>query len=456
MKKINRKYLFGDEFSEKMLKTAESMNFFSNKKLSIKTFDNAVVLPAKSFSYASVPWAKGGVLDCSGGYIEESASFAMNSNKVNEGVQTRLYGAYPYEHEEIETYNDNMVLYAGFYIQQWGHFLLECISRLYPIVQNPEKYKDMKIVFLPMMDSDEIDGTYLELLNLIGIRKEQILLLRKPTRFKKIIIPESSIYAGYVYTKEYKSLINRIISKAMEKPVKIKTHKKIYLSRKNWDSTQDRDIGEDKIENFFNQNGFKSVSLEQYSLVEQIHLLQGADHVASAICTLPHNLIFARDGINAIFINKMCKYNILQFLVDDMKNLDVIYIDAYSTLLLCNSGVGPFLFDVNENLINYAKDNGMKLSKQEARGKDIIKYLDLCFEKIEDFTDEELFVFRNLYKIMRSRFQLYSNYSKRELMVKKYFHKIMWKLSFGKKKFHLEKYIKYKMKLNKMKEMYYQ
>ena len=53
MKKINRKYLFGDEFSEKMLKTAESMNFFSNKKLSIKTFDNAVVLPAKSFSYAS-------------------------------------------------------------------------------------------------------------------------------------------------------------------------------------------------------------------------------------------------------------------------------------------------------------------------------------------------------------------------------------------------------------------
>ena len=413
-------------------------------------------IPAKSFSYASVPWAKGGVLDCSGGYIEESASFAMNSNKVNEGVQTRLYGAYPYEHEEIETYNDNMVLYAGFYIQQWGHFLLECISRLYPIVQNPEKYKDMKIIFLPMRENDEINGTFLELLNLIGIRDEQIVILREPTRYKKIIVPEQSLNMNIFGTKEYETIINCIVEKAIEKPVKIKTHKKIYLSRKNWSLSIGRDIGEEKIEKFFNQNGFKSVSMEQYSLVEQIHILQGADHVASAICTLPHNLIFARDGIKSTIINKMPHYNVSQFQIDEFRNLDATYIDAYSGIFLTDIGGGPFLFDVNENLINYAKDNGMKLSKQEARGKDIIKYLDLCFEKIEDFTDEELFVFRNLYKIMRSRFQLYSNYSKRELMVKKYFHKIMWKLSLGKKNFHLEKYIKYKMKLNKMKEMYYQ
>ena len=450
MKKINRKYLFGDEFSEKMLKTAESMNFFSNKKLSIKTFDNAVVLPAKSFSYASVPWAKGGVLDCSGGYIEESASFAMNSNKVNEGVQTRLYGAYPYEHEEIETYNDNMVLYAGFYIQQWGHFLLECISRLYPIVQNPEKYKDMKIVFLPMMDSDEIDGTYLELLNLIGIRKEQILLLRKPTRFKKIIIPESSIYAGYVYTKEYKSLINRIISKAMEKPVKIKTHKKIYLSRKNWDSTQDRDIGEDKIENFFNQNGFKSVSMEQYSLVEQIHILQGAEHVASAICTLPHNLMFARDGIKSTIINKEPHYNISQFQIDEFRNLDATYIDAYSGIFPPDFGGGPFLFDINKNLISYAKDNGMKLPKREARKDDIIKYLDLCFEKIDNLSDRDLYELRNLYKIMRTRFHFYS---KRELFIKKYFYKVLSMIIKGKNKYFYNRYIEYKNRLKEYKKV---
>ena len=148
MKKINRKYLFGDEYSEKLLKTAEDINFFSNRMLSIKTFDNAVMLPAKFFSWTSIPWAKGGILDESGSYIEESASFAMFShNYTNKKMLTRLYGAYSYELEEVENYNEDMVLYAGFYIKQWGHFLLECLSRLWPVVQNPERYKNMKIVF---------------------------------------------------------------------------------------------------------------------------------------------------------------------------------------------------------------------------------------------------------------------------------------------------------------------
>ena len=157
---------------------------------------------------------------------------------------------------------------------------------------------------------------------------------------------------------------------------------------------------------------------------------------------------YAANGQLGIIINKMPKYGIMQFLVDDMKKLEVTYIDSYLALFPVGYGDGQFLFDINKNLISYAKDNGMKLPKREARKDDIIKYLDLCFEKIEDFTDEELFEFRNLYKMMRSRFQLYS---KRELMFKKYFHKIMWKISFGEQKIrYFEKYMKYKNKLNKV------
>lgn len=444
MKKINRKYLFGDEFSEKFLKQSEERDFFSKRELSIKTFDNITLLPPKFKSWRTVPMCLGGGVDERNNYIDDMAASNFDVH--------RMYGSYQYDSEKVK-YADETVFYSGFYVQQWGHFLLECISRLYPIVQNPEKYKDMKIIFLPMRENDEINGTFLELLNLIGIRDEQIVILREPTRYKKIIVPEQSLNMNIFGTKEYETIINCIVEKAIEKPVKIKTHKKIYLSRKNWSLSIGRDIGEEKIEKFFNQNGFKSVSMEQYSLVEQIHILQGADHVASAICTLPHNLIFARDGIKSTIINKMPHYNVSQFQIDEFRNLDATYIDAYSGIFLTDIGGGPFLFDVNENLINYAKDNGMKLPKQKLRKKDIIKYLDLCFEKIEDFTDEELFEFRNLYKIMRTRFHFYS---KRELIFKKYFHKIMWKLSLGKKNFHLEKYIKYKMKLNKMKEMYYQ
>ena len=441
MKKINRKYLFANEDSETILKTAEERNFFSNQVLSIKTFDNITLLPPKFKSWRTVPMCIGGGVDEQNNYVEETATINFNSY--------RMYGSYQYDSEKVK-YSDETVFFSGFYVQQWGHFLLECISRFYPIIQNPEKYKDMKIIFLPMRENDEINGTFLELLNLIGIMEEQIVILREPTRYKKIIVPEPSLNTNIFWTKEYETIINHIVEKAMEKPSKIKTHKKIYLSRKNWALSYDRDIGEDKIERFFNKNGFKSVSMEKHSLVEQIHILQGADHVASAICTLPHNLLFARDGIKSAIINKMPRYNSSQFQIDDFKNIDATYIDGYLALFSADCGIGPFLFDVNENLINYAKDNGMKLPKREARKDDIIKYLDLCFEKIDNLSDRDLYELRNLYKIMRTRFHFYS---KRELFIKKYFYKVLSMIIKGKNKYFYNRYIEYKNRLKEYKKV---
>ena len=441
MKKINRKYLFANEDSETILKTAEEQNFFSNQVLSIKTFDNITLLPPKFKSWRTVPMCIGGGVDEQNNYVEETATINFNIY--------RMYGSYQYDSEKVK-YSDETVFFSGFYVQQWGHFLLECISRFYPIIQNPEKYKDMKIIFLPMRENDEINGTFLELLNLIGIMEEQIVILREPTRYKKIIVPEPSLNTNIFWTKEYETIINHIVEKAMEKPSKIKTHKKIYLSRKNWALSYDRDIGEDKIERFFNKNGFKSVSMEKHSLVEQIHILQGADHVASAICTLPHNLLFARDGIKSAIINKMPRYNSSQFQIDDFKNIDATYIDGYLALFSADCGIGPFLFDVNENLINYAKDNGMKLPKREARKDDIIKYLDLCFEKIDNLSDRDLYELRNLYKIMRTRFHFYS---KRELFIKKYFYKVLSMIIKGKNKYFYNRYIEYKNRLKEYKKV---
>ncbi len=441
MKKINRKYLFANEDSETILKTAEERNFFSNQVLSIKTFDNITLLPPKFKSWRTVPMCIGGGVDEQNNYVEETATINFNIY--------RMYGSYQYDSEKVK-YSDETVFFSGFYVQQWGHFLLECISRFYPIIQNPEKYKDMKIIFLPMRENDEINGTFLELLNLIGIMEEQIVILREPTRYKKIIVPEPSLNTNIFWTKEYETIINHIVEKAMGKPVKIKTHKKIYLSRKNWALSYDRDIGEDKIERFFNKNGFKSVSMEKHSLVEQIHILQGADHVASAICTLPHNLLFARDGIKSAIINKMPRYNSSQFQIDDFKNIDATYIDGYLALFSADCGIGPFLFDVNENLINYAKDNGMKLPKREARKDDIIKYLDLCFEKIDNLSDRDLYELRNLYKIMRTRFHFYS---KRELFIKKYFYKVLSMIIKGKNKYFYNRYIEYKNRLKEYKKV---
>ena len=449
MKKINRKYLFEDECSSKILDFAEQHEYFSDRKLEIRTYEDSTILPPLVRSWKENPISLGGCLDRNEKYIEYSAmrgsTFDYRENIVIDNYRMNE----SYECEDIK-YSDETVFYAGLLIYGWGHFLLECISRLWPIVKNSEEYKDIKIVFLPMYPIEKLDGAFLDILKLIGIKEEQIILLSSPTKFKSVIIPEPCTEAGIFYTQEYKFLVNHIISKAMEKTVKIKTYKKIYLSRKSWTASSCRDIGEDKIEKFFNKNGFVSISPEKYSAVEQIHLLQKAEHIASTIGSLSHNLLFAKDNVKITIINKICLYNYLQFVVDDMKNLDVTYVDAYRTLYPASLGIGPFLFDINNHMVNYAKDINMKMpDKLGPDREDFLKYINIIFDEYDSIPEKSFYMFNVLYK---NNFSLGLNfYSKRELMFKKYFHKIMWKLSFGEQKIrYFEKYMKYKNKLNKV------
>ena len=345
MKKINRKYLFDTEVGRIALDREENKEYFLDRELSIKTFDSATVIPASFRSWTENPVvSEGGLFDESGAYIEESSVFHWNLILFNKVVSEKVL--------KSAEYCDETVFYGGLFVEHWGHFIVDSMTHLWPFALYPEKYKDVKVIFLTLYETKKIKGPYLEFLNLLGIKEEQIILVQKPLQYKKIIVPESCMSINNFYTKEYKFFIDYVISQAMAQPVQIKTHKKIYMSRKNWALSYDRDIAEDKIERFFNQNGFKSVSMEQYSFVEQVHILQNAENLACAICTLAHNLLFAKDGIKATFINKICLPNLLQFLVDDVKNLDVTYIDAYRTLYPVHVGKGPFLFCVNKNLIN--------------------------------------------------------------------------------------------------------
>lgn len=441
MKKINRKYLFDTEVGRIALDREENKEYLLDRELSIKTFDNATVIPISFHSWEENPVvSEGGLFDESGAYIEESSVFHWYLKLFNSVVSDEALNS--------AEYCDETVFYGGLFFEHWGHFIIDSMTHLWPFALYPEKYKDVKVIFLTLYDTKEIEGPYLEFLDLLGIKKNQIILVKKPLQYKKIIVSESCMSINNFYTKEYKFFIDYVISQAMARPVHIKTHKKIYMSRKNWALSYNRDIGEDKIERFFNKNGFKSVSMEQHSFVEQVHILQNAEDIASAICTLPHNLIFAKDGVRATIINKAVIYNTAQFMIDDVKKLDVTYIDAFFSMIPADFGIGPFLFDVNEHLENYAKDNNMKFSRVRMKRADLIKYFDACFRKVDDIPDSRLKIFKEMYKVMHSRCYLYS---RKELFIKKYFYKVLSMFMNGKNKYFYNKYLEYKNRLKEYK-----
>lgn len=100
--------------------------------LDVLSFDNAIILPWKS---AKDSWGEGGIVDEFGNFIEESKYVNGWSN----------YGG-GYEVDRISTESNESFIWMGVFVKQWGHFLLDCINRLWCV--NDSLYKDFKIAYV--------------------------------------------------------------------------------------------------------------------------------------------------------------------------------------------------------------------------------------------------------------------------------------------------------------------
>ena len=85
----------------------------------VPALENAVIYPLRRGF--GLLFGKGGVLDEKGNYIPES------------GIPGRVEGTYPLENVE---YRDEKVVYCGYLVNHWGHFLIEGVTRLWYFLEN--------------------------------------------------------------------------------------------------------------------------------------------------------------------------------------------------------------------------------------------------------------------------------------------------------------------------------
>ena len=76
--------------------------------------NNATILPLRKDS--RVQFGLGGVVDADGNYVDLSA------------IPDRVQFAYEFKDPE---YRDEKVVYCGYMINHWGHFLIEAVCRLW-------------------------------------------------------------------------------------------------------------------------------------------------------------------------------------------------------------------------------------------------------------------------------------------------------------------------------------
>lgn len=333
--------LFAEEFIELLEKDYEK-----KENLTVETLDDGIIIPFTAES-TTLAYGTGGVIRKDGSYVKcsQTKAEALMIEPVLQNFQ-------------IQKNSDEEVVYLGYFIKQWGHFLVDFIPRLWWLVDH---YKGQKIVYLVHDLKSVIDGNFLKLLEIFGIKKDKLIPVTEITRFKMVIVPETAFGRPDYYSQALKKVRDRIVANV---DVGKYNYNKVYFTRQQLRKAKNCEFGEKYIETFFKNNGYTVLAPEKCSLEEQISIFNRCPHIASLSGTIPHNIIFGTEKTDLVIINKTTRINTTQILLNQAIGCKATYIDSYIALLPVSPATGPFWLEVNENLCQFAKERNMKPPKK--------------------------------------------------------------------------------------------
>ena len=298
---------------------------------------NATVLPLRRDD--QLLFGRGGVVDSDGNYVDLSA------------IPGRVQYAYPFENAE---YRDETVVYCGYLVNHWGHFLIEGVTRLWYFLENDRRV-DKYVFFLDEHEEREIKGNYREFLELLKIW-DRLEIINRPTTYREVIVPELGIHMRTAYTPKPVKVFDAAADSVVPDPG-WETPEKIYFSRSQFQKGLPFESGYDTLDNFFAKNGYTILYPEKVPLSRMIHYIRNSKVVASLSGSLPHNMLFANQGQRVEIVERLVISDDNQTDVNRMRQLQVTYIDA-SIPIYPVDFVGPLIMGYTDCLKRFAEDKG--------------------------------------------------------------------------------------------------
>ena len=320
---------------------------------------NATILPLRRDPSFGLLFGKGGVVDCDGNYVELSS------------IPLRVQYSYPFENPE---YRDEKVVYCGYLVNHWGHYLIEGVTRLWYFLENDATI-DKYVFFLDENEEREIKGNYREFLELLKIW-DKLEIINKPTTYREVIVPERGIVCLKSYSPKLLSVFDTVAENIIPDP-SWETPEKIYYSRSRFQKGMQFEFGFAALDNFFEKNGYTILYPEKVPLSRMIHYIRNAKVVASLSGSLPHNMLFANQGQKVEIVERLVISDDNQTDVNRMRELDVTYIDANIPVYTIDF-VGPFIMGYTPELQRFAEDHGYLPPDEQYLTK---KHYKQCFVK---------------------------------------------------------------------------
>lgn len=349
------------------LKAWHEERFELRSDLSVWSGENASILPVRRVEGDPYLFGRGGVVDQAGNYVPLSA------------LPDRVTDSYPCENAP---YQDEKVVYCGYLVNHWGHFLIEAVARLWYFLENDPTI-DKYVFILNENEQREIRGNYREFFQLLKIW-DKLEFLSQPRVYREVVVPELSFQFRNYYAKQYLDVFDVIAENVVPDPA-WEAPEKLFFTRTQLQKGKQYQFGFEAVDDFYRRNGYQVISPEKVSLSETIYQIRNCQVVAAISGTLPHNMLFGRQGQKLVILERCIPNNDCQVNVNRMRELDATYIDA--NIAVYNVGmVGPFIMGYTHLLQKYAADNGMVPPAAEYCTEE---YRDNCFKQyMRSYQDE--------------------------------------------------------------------
>ncbi len=255
---------------------------------------------------------------------------------------------------------DKKVVYCGVYNGHYGHLLVQSsVCLWYTLLQD-----DTVDNYVFFSENKELPkGNIKEFFDILGVT-DKLLFVSKPTRFREMIVPGEAFSCWHGFGSEKFCEMLDEMARRVKIDAKWKTFDKVYLSRCK-SGYLSIVYGEKSIEEFYKNNGYQIVYPETITLSHLIYILQNAKEIAVISGSLHHNVLFAKNGTKVTIIEREAYNNFFQVCINQIKNLDVTYVDANFCIYPMLEQNGPFVVSCLGKLQDYAKDNDMNMPDEK-------------------------------------------------------------------------------------------
>jgi hypothetical protein len=182
-------------------------------------------------------------------------------------------------------------LYVGPFMNHYGHFVTECLSRYW----RQEAAAFDQVVAHPFMhDHGEVRVRKFHryLAGLLGVPLERMTVLRTQTVFEEIVVPEQL----WTYNVHVNVRMRELYARIRDRHAGRRSSGRIFLSR----TVSPRLSNAPAVEEAFAGFGFRVLYPEQIPIAEQLALYANCEILAGLGGSAMHNCLFARPGLMTI------------------------------------------------------------------------------------------------------------------------------------------------------------